>query len=98
MAESFKGDIDSETEPAAEPAAESASDIPVGGWVDRLMPGWTHPYIRLARYDRLIGAWLLLFPCWWSIGMALNTPGSNWSDAWLFAAFGLGALTMRGAG
>ena len=94
MAESFKGDIDSKgpTDRAG------ASDIPVGGWVDRLMPRWSHPYIRLARYDRPIGTWLLLFPCWWSIGMALATPGSHWSQAWLFAAFGLGALTMRGAG
>ena len=94
MAESFKGDIDNNI--------QQASDIPVGGWVDRFMPGWSHPYIRLARYDRPIGTWLLLFPCWWSIAMALASPafgpGSSWSQAWLFAAFGIGALTMRGAG
>jgi len=75
----------------------SESDIPVGGWVDRSMPRWSHPYIRLARYDRPIGTWLLLFPCWWSIAMA-------WRDVadprlfGLFALFGIGALLMRGAG
>ncbi len=73
---------------------ESASDIPVGGWVDRWMPRWSRPYIRLARYDRPIGTWLLLFPCWWSIAMAWR----GIHDAWLFAAFGIGALLMRGAG
>lgn len=91
MAESFKGGI-------YDAGAQGASDIPVGGWVDRYMPAWSHPYIRLARYDRPIGTWLLLFPCWWSIGMALNTPAGDWRDAWLFAAFGIGALAMRGAG
>ena len=70
------------------------SDIPVGGWVDRWMPRRSHPYIRLARYDRPIGTWLLLFPCWWSIAMAWR----GMTDAWLFAIFGIGALLMRGAG
>jgi 4-hydroxybenzoate polyprenyltransferase len=72
----------------------SASDIPAGGWVDRRAPRWSRPYIRLARYDRPIGTWLLLFPCWWSIAMAWRGP----ADLWLFAAFGIGALLMRGAG
>jgi 4-hydroxybenzoate polyprenyltransferase len=78
-------------------ADASESDIPVGGWVDRLMPRWGQPYIRLARYDRPIGTWLLLFPCWWSIAMA-------WRDVTdvglytLLALFGIGALLMRGAG
>ena len=31
------------------------------------------PYIRLARLDRPIGTWLLLFPGWW--GIALAAPG-----------------------
>jgi len=72
----------------------SASDIPVGGWVDRWTPRAARPYIRLARLDRPIGTWLLLFPCWWSIAMAWT----GLRDAWLFALFGIGALVMRGAG
>lgn len=70
------------------------SDIPVNGWVERWMPVWSHPYIRLARYDRPIGTWLLLFPCWWSIGLASNSL----VHVWFFASFGIGAVIMRGAG
>ncbi|MGE0745462.1 MAG: 4-hydroxybenzoate octaprenyltransferase [Rhodospirillales bacterium] len=72
----------------------SASDIPKGGWVDRVVPAGWRPYVRLARLDRPIGTWLLLFPCWWSIAMATIAP----DDLYLFVLFGLGALAMRGAG
>lgn len=70
------------------------SDIPKQGWVDRWMPAPARPFVRLARFDRPIGTWLLLFPCWWSI--ALATPG--WPSLWLVVLFGLGAMIMRGAG
>ena len=75
----------------------AASDIPKGGWVDRLLPAAARPYARLARLDRPIGTWLLLFPCWWSIAFASPEPLSRESLI-LFATFGIGALTMRGAG
>ncbi len=75
----------------------AASDIPKGGWVDRLLPAAARPYARLARLDRPIGTWLLLFPCWWSIAFASPEPLSRESLI-LFATFGVGALTMRGAG
>ncbi len=78
----------------AQRTATGASDIPRGGWLDRLVPRRLHPYARLMRLDRPIGTWLLLFPCWWAIGLAWR----GWEDAWLFALFGLGALVMRGAG
>ena len=48
----------------------------------------------MARLDRPIGTWLLLFPCWWS--QALATEG--WPDPWMMALFGIGAVVMRGAG
>ncbi|MBM3524933.1 MAG: 4-hydroxybenzoate octaprenyltransferase [Alphaproteobacteria bacterium] len=60
----------------------------------RLLPRAAVPYARLARIDRPIGTWLLLFPCWW--GLALASPG--WPSPWLFAVFALGAFVMRGAG
>jgi 4-hydroxybenzoate polyprenyltransferase len=69
-------------------------DIPIGGWVDRWLPGATRPYVRLMRLDRPIGTWLLLFPCWW--GIALAAP--LWPDARLIVLFGIGAIVMRGAG
>jgi len=72
----------------------TASDIPSGSWIDRLAPAGIRPYLRLARMDRPIGTWLLLFPCWWSV--ALATP--TWPDVSLLAFFAIGALVMRGAG
>ena len=75
----------------------AASDIPKGGWVDRVLPARARPYARLARLDRPIGTWLLLFPCWWSIAFAAPEPLSR-ESLLLFASFGIGALVMRGAG
>src|SRR5215469_6655564 len=70
------------------------TDIHVGDWVDRLLPRWAEPYARLARLDRPIGTWLLLFPGWWGIALA----GPHWPDPMLLALFGVGAVAMRGAG
>ncbi|HEV3177716.1 MAG TPA: UbiA family prenyltransferase, partial [Stellaceae bacterium] len=70
------------------------SDIRAGDWTDRYAPAVFRPYIRLARLDRPIGTWLLLFPGWWSIAMAAE----RWPDWMLLALFGIGALAMRGAG
>ena len=78
---------------SAEISAER-SDIRRGDWVERLVPARLQPYARLARLDRPIGTWLLLFPGWW--GIALAAPG--WPDFGLLALFALGALAMRGAG
>ena len=38
------------------------SDIVRGDWVERWLPARFQPYARLARLDRPIGTWLLLFP------------------------------------
>jgi 4-hydroxybenzoate polyprenyltransferase len=73
-----------------------ASDIASGNWIDRYVPAGIRPYLRLARLDRPIGTWLLLFPCWWSI--ALAAPRGAWPDPVLLLLFALGALVMRGAG
>lgn len=69
-------------------------DIPVGNWIDRWVPPAARPYLRLARLDRPIGTWLLLFPCWWSAALAAE----NWPDWWLFVLFAIGSVVMRGAG
>jgi len=74
--------------------APGHTDIRRDGWIDRLAPPAWQPYLRLARLDRPIGTWLLLFPCWWSI--ALASPGPP--DLRLMALFGIGAVVMRGAG
>lgn len=72
----------------------SASDIPSGNWIDRFAPLAARPYLRLARLDRPIGIWLLMFPCWWGTALA----SSPWPDPWLLVLFAAGALLMRGAG
>ena len=74
--------------------APDLTDIRAGDWVDRLAPAALRPYLRLARLDRPIGTWLLLFPGWWAIAMA--APG--WPDWRLIALFAIGAVVMRGAG
>src|SRR5436190_6807328 len=70
------------------------SDIHHGDWVERWVPRWAEPYARLARWDRPIGAWLLLFPGWWGIALA----GPRWPDPLLLLLFAIGAVAMRGAG
>jgi len=70
------------------------TDIRMGDWVDRYAPAALRPFARLARLDRPIGTWLLLFPCWWGIAFAAE----HWPDWYLIALFGIGAMVMRGAG
>lgn len=74
------------------------SDAVAGNWVDRLAPASWRPYLRLARLDRPIGAWLLLFPCWWSLALAEVSRLSPYPDLWYLLLFAVGAVVMRGAG
>jgi len=69
-----------------------------GNWVDGLAPAWMRPYLRLARFDRPIGAWLLLVPCWWSAGLAAIAARAPWPNPWHVILFFIGAFVMRGAG
>lgn len=62
------------------------------GWTDRLPARW-RDFAVLARWDRPIGTWLLLLPCWWGL-----TLGDGLPNVWLLPLFALGALAMRGAG
>jgi 4-hydroxybenzoate polyprenyltransferase len=62
------------------------------GWIERL-PGRWRDHAVLARWDRPIGTWLLLLPCWWGLALPNVVP-----DPWLMLLFGLGAIAMRGAG
>jgi 4-hydroxybenzoate polyprenyltransferase len=65
-------------------------------WVDKVLPESLQPYARLARMDKPIGTWLLLWPCWWSTALAAS-PGTL-PDMSLLTLFGVGAFVMRGAG
>jgi 4-hydroxybenzoate polyprenyltransferase len=68
-----------------------------GNWVDSLAPAYSRPYLRLARLDRPIGSWLLLMPCWWSVGLA-GMHQDRFPSVWHIVLFFVGAFAMRGAG
>jgi len=86
-------------DPASPPApGRTVPDAPAGNWVDRLAPAAWRPYLRLVRFDRPIGAWLLLFPCWWGQALAELSIGRAYPNPWYLALFFAGAFLMRGAG
>ncbi|WP_029063715.1 4-hydroxybenzoate octaprenyltransferase [Labrenzia sp. DG1229] len=67
-------------------------------WVDTRLPTGLRPYARLARWERPIGWWLLLWPCWWSAALAAIAAGNGWPNPWHLVLFFVGAVAMRGAG
>ncbi|KJC44884.1 4-hydroxybenzoate polyprenyltransferase [Bradyrhizobium sp. LTSP885] len=69
-----------------------------GNWVDTHAPAWSRPYLRLARFDRSIGSWLLLMPCWWSAALAAGVAHDVRSLPLVVLLFFIGAFVMRGAG
>jgi 4-hydroxybenzoate polyprenyltransferase len=69
-----------------------------GNWVDTRAPRWSRPYLRLARFDRPIGSWLLLLPCWWSAALAAGIANSIGQLPRIITLFLIGAFVMRGAG
>lgn len=106
-----------ETTQGATPLAESplrdaAPRDAVGNWVDTTAPAAIRPYLRLMRLDRPIGAWLLLWPCFWSVAIAAREAPTGWRwavtgagakgegmpDPILLVLFLLGAFAMRAAG
>jgi 4-hydroxybenzoate polyprenyltransferase len=70
------------------------TDIPDKSWINRLFPDSWIPYAKSMRLDRPIGVWLLLIPGLWSIAMAARVQDMGF----LFFAFTMGAIIMRGAG
>jgi len=69
-------------------------------WVDRHAPEGLKPWLKLGRFDRPIGIWLLLLPGWQGIALALAQyrRAPDLYDAWLVLGFALGACLMRAAG
>lgn len=72
--------------------APAHTDLHRGNWVDRFLPAAARPYARLARWDRPIGIWLLLLPCWWGLALAQSFDPKTW------ILFLVGTIAMRGAG
>ena len=82
-------------------AGTSSSDVLADArplnWVDRYAPQLLKPWLRLMRADRPIGAWLLLWPCWWSVALAARAS-EEFIDPFLLILFAIGAFAMRSAG
>ncbi|MBO6506009.1 MAG: 4-hydroxybenzoate octaprenyltransferase [Kordiimonadaceae bacterium] len=73
------------------------ADAVKGSWVYRIAPVAARPYLKLARLDRPVGTWLLLWPCLWS--MALSIAGYGLLElGYIALLFAIGSLVMRGAG
>ncbi len=78
------------------------SDVPLpdathDNWVDRRAPVWARPWLKLGRFDRPAGAWLLLLPGWQGIALACAMQGRA-PDWTLLIRFAIGAVVMRAAG
>jgi len=87
---------------SAGPTTGGFTDIDRQHWTLRYLPAWLRPYGRLARWDRPIGTWLLMLPCWWSVALGSGPHlgsliGWGYLAGWM-ALFAVGAFAARGAG
>ena len=82
----------------ADLSGRRVADAPPTNLVDRFAPAAWKPWLRLARYDRPIGSWLLMWPCQWSAALAAVAAGSTAELPRHVGLFLIGAFVMRGAG
>lgn len=68
-------------------------------WVDRWAPEALKPWLKLGRFDRPIGIWLLMLPGWQGIALGISHGSGDWRLALrLWVEFAIGAALMRAAG
>ncbi len=72
-------------------------DSALPDWLQQL-PDQSRPYAALARWDRPVGIWLLLLPCWIGLALMRVPAGFQWIDLIWIVLFAIGAIAMRGAG
>ena len=72
-------------------------DAAPANWVDRLAPEAWRPWLKLGRFDRPTGVWLLMLPGWQGLALWSAERGQAPSLR-LFALFAIGAALMRAAG
>jgi 4-hydroxybenzoate polyprenyltransferase len=72
-------------------------DAAPANWVDRYAPPALRPWLKLGRFDRPTGIWLLMLPGWQGIALA-DAIAHRPPDPWLLLLFFLGATLMRSAG
>ena len=77
----------------AAPLPDAARD----NWVDRYAPAAVRPWLKLGRFDRPAGIWLLMLPGWQGVALGDGLAG-RWPDVRLLILIAVGATAMRAAG
>jgi 4-hydroxybenzoate polyprenyltransferase len=72
-------------------------DAAPANWVDRHAPAGLRPWLKLGRFDRPAGVWLLMLPGWQGIALA-GAMGGGLPNARLLVLFAAGSALMRAAG
>ena len=72
-------------------------DAAASNWVDRHAPVALRPWLKLGRFDRPTGIWLLMLPGWQGIALAAAMKG-EWPKPLLLVEVFVGAALMRAAG
>jgi 4-hydroxybenzoate polyprenyltransferase len=72
-------------------------DAAPGNWVDRHAPSGVRPWLKLGRFDRPTGIWLLMLPGWQGVALA-GALDRHLPDPILLAKILAGAALMRAAG
>ncbi|HEY3948446.1 UbiA family prenyltransferase [Phenylobacterium sp.] len=78
-------------------SAPPLPDAAPRNWVDRFAPATLRPWLKLGRFDRPTGIWLLMLPGWQGVALA-DALEHRAPDASLLALIFLGAALMRAAG
>lgn len=66
-------------------------------WVDRHAPAGLRPWLKLGRFDRPTGIWLLMLPGWQGVALA-GAIDQQLPDLRLLILFFVGSALMRAAG
>ena len=80
--------------------ARTAAPLPDAdrdNWVDRHAPARLRPWLKLGRFDRPAGIWLLMLPGWQGVALGDGLAG-RWPDLRLLLLIAIGATAMRAAG
>ena len=91
------GNTASSAKPGAMSQTAPLPDAAPANWVDRYAPVGLRPWLKLGRFDRPAGIWMLMLPGWQGIALAGAMQG-RWPDPVLIVLFFFGAALMRAAG
>lgn len=80
-----------------QPMTSILPDAAPTNWVDRYAPAALWPWLKLGRFDRPTGIWLLMLPGWMGLALAA-AMGGRAPDPVLMLLFFVGAALMRAAG